>query len=71
MALTDSTQAGGAAWRRLSEAVRPRISKSFSGNQVLSGIDLDIYPGELVAFTRRKWSRQVHILINCWRTDPT
>ena len=25
------------------------ISKSFSGNQVLAGIDLDIYPGELVA----------------------
>ena len=47
---TDSTQAGGAAQGGASPRLSVRgISKSFSGNQVLSGIDLDIYPGELVA----------------------
>jgi ribose transport system ATP-binding protein len=47
---TDSTQAGGAVRGGASPRLSVRgISKSFSGNQVLSGIDLDIYPGELVA----------------------
>ena len=47
---TDSTQAGGAVQGGASPRLSVRgISKSFSGNQVLSGIDLDIYPGELVA----------------------
>jgi len=47
---TDSAQAGGAAHGGASPRLSVRgISKSFSGNQVLAGIDLDIYPGELVA----------------------
>lgn len=47
---TNSAQAGGAAHGGASPRLSVRgISKSFSGNQVLAGIDLDIYPGELVA----------------------
>jgi ribose transport system ATP-binding protein len=47
---TDSAQAGGAARGGASPRLSVRgISKSFSGNIVLTGIDLDIYPGELVA----------------------
>jgi ribose transport system ATP-binding protein len=44
--MQEGSAANGGAPPRLS--VRG-ISKSFSGNVVLAGIDLDIYPGELVA----------------------
>jgi ribose transport system ATP-binding protein len=50
IANTDSVEAGGAARGGASPRLSARgISKSFSGNVVLAGIDLDIYPGELVA----------------------
>ena len=45
----DSTRDGGAAKGGAPRLSVRGISKSFSGNQVLAGIDLDIYPGELVA----------------------
>ena len=46
---TDSTGARGAAHNGAPRLSVRGITKSFSGNQVLTGIDLDIYPGELVA----------------------
>ena len=47
---TNSTPTGSAAKGGASPRLSARgISKSFSGNVVLTGIDLDIYPGELVA----------------------
>jgi ribose transport system ATP-binding protein len=52
MATTNPSSArdgGGAAKGGAPRLSVRDISKSFSGNQVLSGIDLDIYPGELVA----------------------
>ena len=45
----DSTRDGGAAKGGAPRLSVRGISKSFSGNQVLAGIDLDIHPGELVA----------------------
>ncbi len=44
-----SAKDGGAAKGGAPRLSVRGISKSFSGNQVLAGIDLDIYPGELVA----------------------
>ena len=44
-----SAKDGGAAQGGAPRLSVRGISKSFSGNQVLIGIDLDIYPGELVA----------------------
>ena len=44
-----SARDGGAAKGGAPRLSVRGISKSFSGNQVLAGIDLDIYPGELVA----------------------
>ena len=50
IANTNSMPEGGAAKSGASPRLSVRgISKSFSGNTVLTGIDLDIYPGELVA----------------------
>ena len=47
---TNTMPEGGAAKGGASPRLSVRgISKSFSGNTVLAGIDLDIYPGELVA----------------------
>jgi ribose transport system ATP-binding protein len=46
---TDSTRDGGVARGGAPRLSIRGISKSFSGNQVLGGIDLDIYPGEVVA----------------------
>jgi ribose transport system ATP-binding protein len=49
-AKTNSMPEGGAARGGASPRLSVRdITKSFSGNTVLTGIDLDIYPGELVA----------------------
>jgi ribose transport system ATP-binding protein len=45
----DSTGAGGAARTGTPRLSVRGITKSFSGNQVLTGIDLDTFPGELVA----------------------
>ena len=46
---TDSTRDGGVARCGAPRLSIRGMSKSFSGNQVLGGIDLDIYPGEVVA----------------------
>jgi ribose transport system ATP-binding protein len=47
---TNSAQEGGGAKSGAPPRLSVRgISKSFSGNPVLAGIDLDIYPGEVVA----------------------
>ena len=46
---TDSTRDGGVARGGAPRLSIRGMSKSFSGNQVLGGIDLDIYPGEVVA----------------------
>jgi ribose transport system ATP-binding protein len=46
---TNSEKVGGAAQGGAPRLSVRGISKSFTGNQVLGGIDLDIYEGELVA----------------------
>ena len=46
---TDSTGARAPLTTALPGLSVRGITKSFSGNQVLTGIDLDIHPGELVA----------------------
>src|SRR6516165_959547 len=40
------------------------IEKSFDSNVVLSGIDLDVYEGELVALLGENGGRQVHHVVN-------